>query len=480
MLRAALWLTVASLAAAESFDRARAIIVEGLRDGSVPSIAVAVGRNGKIVWEEGFGWADREKRLAATEHTMYSLASVSKPVTATGLMVLKHRGQIDLDRPVNDYLGEAKISGRAFDARQATVRRVANHTAGLPLHYQFFYEDEPYRRPPMDETIRRYGNLLTPPGERFQYSNLGYGVLDHVIERVSGRSYEDFLREQVFVPLGLTRTSVGIGPRQDGHHAIRYGADGLPIPFYDFDHRGGSAIYASAHDLVRFGMFHLKLHLADQQPILPDPLIDEMQRAATPPGPYPGYGVGWTVDERGGRRIVSHGGGMGGVATTLNLYPADKAAIVVLANARAELVGRVQQAILEALLPPLEPRVSDGAGGPQTTPLPGPLAGEWRGAVHTYKGEIGFVLKFLPSGDVHVRLGQQLWTLLNDPRLSGGDLAGRFNGDIGTEDANRRPYVLALSLKHRGDALNGAVTALSTPGRRVGNALSHWVEAKKQ
>ena len=143
---------------------------------------MAVARDGQIVWEQGFGWADRENRVAANEHTMYSLASISKPITATGLAVLLERGKIELDKPINDYLGEAKLKSPAFsNVTDATVRRVANHSAGLPLHYQFFYADEPYHRPAMDETIRRYGNLVTAPGERFQYSNLGYGVIDYVI-----------------------------------------------------------------------------------------------------------------------------------------------------------------------------------------------------------------------------------------------------------------------------------------------------------
>ncbi len=155
---------LASSAAAQ-FDDVRASIEKKLVTQNTPSLAVAVARDGKIIWEEGFGWANREKRIPATEHTMYSLASISKPITATGLMVLIERRQVDLDRPINDYLGHAKLNGRAFDASKATVRRVANHTAGLPLHYQFFYRDEPYQRPDMDETIRRYANLVTPPGE---------------------------------------------------------------------------------------------------------------------------------------------------------------------------------------------------------------------------------------------------------------------------------------------------------------------------
>ena len=110
------------------------------------------------------------------------------------------------------------------------VRRVANHTSGLPLHYQFFYADEPYRVPPRDETIRRYGNLVTAPGEHYQYTNLGYGVLDYVIERTSGKRYADFMREEVFLPLGLTHTSIDIGPGLEPHQAIRYTPRGHADP----------------------------------------------------------------------------------------------------------------------------------------------------------------------------------------------------------------------------------------------------------
>src|SRR5580704_4021708 len=126
---------------------------------SLPSLAVAAARDGEFVWEDAFGWADRENRVRATPHTPYSLASISKPITTTALMTLVEQGKIDLDRPANDYLGNAKLKALVGSADDATVRRIANHTSGLPLHFQFFYADEPYSRPSMDETIRRYGNL---------------------------------------------------------------------------------------------------------------------------------------------------------------------------------------------------------------------------------------------------------------------------------------------------------------------------------
>lgn len=467
--------------AADPFDSVRATIRKEVEGRHVPSIAVAVARDGKIVWEEAFGWADRERRLPATEHTMYSLASISKPLTATGLMVLVERKRIDLDRPVNDYLGAARLRGRAGDAAQATVRRVANHTSGLPLHYHFFYADQPFRPPSMDETIRRHGNLVTVPGERYEYSNLGYGILDYVITRVAGRPYEDFMREEVFVKLGLTRTSVGIEQGMERFQAIRYGHDDQPIPFYDFDHRGASAIYASAHDLVRFGMFHLKAHSAGQKAILADESIDAMQVSTATSGRRSGYGIGWSIgDSATGYRVVSHGGGMDGVSTALYMIPAEKVTVVVLANSMTPLPHRVADQVFAALLPkwkigspPPVPPV------PQFRPAP-ELIGEWNGKLCTYKAELPFALRVLTSGEIEVSLGGRS-AALNEVRWQNGTLSGRFSGDVGAEDANRsRPYYIQLSLKLRGNVLNGAATAISVPGRRVGNALTQWAELKKQ
>jgi CubicO group peptidase (beta-lactamase class C family) len=102
---------------------------------------------------------------------------------------------------------------------------------------------------------------VTAPGERFQYSNLGYGVLDYVVERAAGKKFADAMREEVFLPLGMTHTSIDVAPGLEPHQAIRYTPEGRRIPFYDFDHPGASAVFASAHDLARFAMFHMKEHL---------------------------------------------------------------------------------------------------------------------------------------------------------------------------------------------------------------------------
>jgi CubicO group peptidase (beta-lactamase class C family) len=191
----------------------------------MPSVSVAVAKGGQILWEESFGWANRAKMTPATANTMYSLASISKPFTATGVMRLVDQGEIDLDKPINDYLGVGKLTGLAGDASGATVRRVLSHTSGLPLHYQFFYETNGYGPPSMDTTVARYGILVNPPGEVFQFSNLGFGILGYVAARTSGLDYPDYMRTRVFLPLGLTHIS-RIGPARARTQIIFMGNEG--------------------------------------------------------------------------------------------------------------------------------------------------------------------------------------------------------------------------------------------------------------
>lgn len=487
-------------------------IMRELTEQSLPSLAVAAARDGEFVWEDAFGWADKENRIRATPHTPYSLASISKPITTTALMTLVEQGKVDLDKPANSYLGVAKLEAVAGSADEATIRRVANHTSGLPLHYQFFYADEPYSRPQsMDETIRRYANLVRKPGERMQYSNLGYGVLDYIISRLSGRSYAGYMREAVFTPLGMFRSSVDLTPELTPYQAIRYGTDGVRYPHYDFDHPGGSAVYSSAHDLVRFGMLHAGILMKDQKQILSKSAIDSMQiptsqsSTSQPPtsikGERAGYGIGWHSDtDEDGVRLISHGGGMGGVSTILLIVPQYRVVVAALANAGCGLPHRAAEEMLAVLLPEFAARrkaIRDArsaerekqqATSAKVVFKPGKeLTGHWSGAADTYNGSLPLTLRIKSGGDVFLNLGTQLKALVNDVKFSDGELKGVFVGDIGTQDANRRPYRLHLDLKLREETLNGCVIAVThieqgeggAPGRRVGNALSYATEVKR-
>jgi CubicO group peptidase (beta-lactamase class C family) len=473
--------------ATDRFAAVRASITAAITDSGIPSIAVAVSKGGKVLWEEGFGWADREGRVAATEHTMYSLASISKPVTATGLMVLVERGLVQLDRPANEYLGRGRITGMAGDAAGATVRRLANHTSGLPLHYVFYYEGAPDVVPSMDEAIGRYGITVYPSGSSYEYSNLGFGVLDHIIERQSRSTYADFMRSEVFLPLGLTRTSIHIGPGMAPFAAVRYDAQGRRVPMYDFDHRGASAVYSSAHDLLRFGMFHLKNRPPGMKRILADSTVDAMQ-ASRHGIPNLDYGIGWRIqDDENGLRRVSHTGGMPGVATILGLYPGEDLAVVVLANTTANAtVGRIASEIVAALVPRYadtlrvrRARATPTRPSPWATPTR--LTGDWNGTVRTWQGAQPLRLTFQPDGDVVARLGSQPRALLWDTAWQGDSVfTGRFAGVMPTDDARLHRHTIWLKLTLRGGTLSGMATAQTVPPDTVFFARTSYVELRRE
>jgi CubicO group peptidase (beta-lactamase class C family) len=449
---------------------------------AIPGLAVAIASHGKIIYEKGFGWANRERREPVSEHTIFSLASISKPMTTTGLMTLVQAGMVDLDRPANDYLGDAKLQARVGDASQATVRRVANHSSGLPVNYQYFFADEPDQPPSRDELIVRHGNLITTPGERYQYSNVGFAVLDYIISRVSGQDYADFMRQEVFVKLGLTHTSVGIGPGLEKFVATRYGDDGAPLPFYVTETPGSSAVYSSAHDLVRFGMFHLKDHLPDQQAILRDASLDELHRPTQQEGGEPpaGYAIGWeAIDRPDGYHIVTHTGGMPGVATTLILVPGEDLAVVMLANGGPIELTEVERLVMTAVLPRWKPTPRQPEKKPPSLLPRHELVGTWVGHVHTYAGDRPLRMQFQADGLVLFQVGDQTASTVSEVEIEKGSLTGVARGELNVPELRRHgSYALELNLQLRADELTGGVTATRHQDRPFG--LTYWTELHKQ
>jgi CubicO group peptidase (beta-lactamase class C family) len=336
--------------AEQRFARIAREMQELVDTGQLPSLAVAVAKDGRIVWEAAFGWADRERRTPATPETPYSLASISKPFTATAVMKLVESGRVALDCPANDYLGGARITGA--HPERATVRHVLTHTAGLPPYFRTRPAGDAWS---FEATIASRAILARPPGQHYVYSNLGYGILDHIVERVSGVSYAEFMRRELFEPLRLARTLVP--STTPGDAAIRYAEDGKRLPYYDVDHRGASSVYASAHDLVRFGMFHLNQDAVDRESsaasrVLQAKSLREMQRVQTWIEEGEGYGLGWRIDDdQRGFRHVGHTGGMPGVTTVLSLFPAQRVVVVVLANTRDDRVVPLARRVAAVVMP---------------------------------------------------------------------------------------------------------------------------------
>jgi CubicO group peptidase (beta-lactamase class C family) len=474
--------TAANGAGADRFVGLRESIRRLVESDTLPSVAVAVSRHGEILWQEAFGWADVERRIPATPATPYSVASITKPMTATAILLLAERGLIDLERPVNDYLPAARIRGLAGDAEGATVRRVLDHTAGLPLHYAFFYEGNGDPARGTDEGIARYGVLVNPPGAVHEYSNLGYGILDRVVEHVTGRGYAEFMRDEIFAPLGMERSSVGTGAGLS-EAAVRYDPRRRPIPPYDFDHRGGSAVFASVLDLVRFG--EASLPGAAGPRLLTDATQRAMQQrsASTPAGQ--GYGLGWQVaEDDGGFRRVSHTGGMPGVTTALFLFPDQGVVVAAVTNLRDRAALRIAEAAAAAVLPGYADSLRAQRAGPVAAlrlwAEPGPeLVGDWEGHVHTHEGAVPLTLRVRRSGEVQVRLGDAEPTPVEQGGFGDGHLIGHFAGTIPTEDARRHPHAVRLDLRLRDGLLAGQATAMATT-QGIHFALGSYVELQKR
>ena len=141
----------------EQFAKVQEFISTGLQERNIPSVSIAVARKGHVVWEQSFGWADRENQLKASPDTVYSLASTTKPMIATGLMVLVQAGKVDLDDPVEKFIGPGLLTVYEGHAEEITVRQLLHHTAGFPVHFNYYYVDEPSRPLPLLDTIQRFG-----------------------------------------------------------------------------------------------------------------------------------------------------------------------------------------------------------------------------------------------------------------------------------------------------------------------------------
>ena len=468
------------------FSEVRKLIQTQMAARGIPSVSVAVARRGEILWEEAFGFADKEKGIRANNETMYYVASVSKTFTATALKVLEERKQIDFNRPINDYLKPMAVTSPLWDPKEATVGRVATHMSGLTTFGRNCWTDTPDCRIVADETMKRYGTLFWRPGDHFDYSNLGYGILGEAIEHASGKSYADYMRNEVFLPLGMTRASVGIGPGLEKYAAVRYSLVNGRRPVAKSASPGASGVYCNAHGLALFGMFHLKAHLAKQKAILSDESIEMMQNSTVSAGGSSRYGIGWWVHEdlNGYRGLLGQGGTDDAMAF-LRLIPSEEIAVVVLTNTGDDFPPKIVDEILSELLPPFRARREAASNTkPQPKPETKPsaaLVGNWTGQVHTYRKDMPLRLSVSESGDIQARFGSVSSAPLNKFEFTERGLIGRLTGaNLGTdEDTGTGPYDFDVELYVKDETLYGAVTTRPRPGDFRGARLSYWVELRR-
>jgi len=472
------------------FSSVRTLIREQMAATDTPSMAVAVVRGKEILWEDGFGFIDHPVGTPTTPNTAFYCASVTKTITATALMILAERKQLDFDRPANEYLTEAKLTSPHWNANEATVRRIATHTAGLTTFNRAYVQGGKQERIPFAEIIRRYGIVFWPPGDSFDYSNLGYGILGEIVANVSKRSFGDFLKEEIFRPLGMEHSSLWVTPGQPT--APRYNSYLKAVsPPIESAVPGASSVYSSVHDLALFGMFHLQTRPPGQRSILTSAGIEQLVSPTVDAGGGDRHSLAWSVkDDQNGYRTLLAQGGTSDSQAWLLLVPAEKIAVVVLGNCGNTPAPRVIDEILSTLLPPyktnLENRAKYAASRPTPTPTPATpsppaaeMIGTWVGKVQTYKSDVPLTFKISPAGEVEATLAQNSTLKLTNLRFKGLRMSGKMVADLGVSDTDGGTYELQFYLRRYEDRMMGAATTAALPGS-VTQSLSFWVELTRR
>lgn len=301
----------------------------------VPGAAVSLIEDGHVVRTKAYGFADVEKREPVTDRTVFQVASISKSLTAWGVMKLVENGRVDLDEPVDRYLKRWHLPPSKYND-DVTVRRVLSHTAGLSL-MGFPGNDPNETLPTLVESLEGKNSggiavrVIERPAKHWRYSGGGYSVLQLLIEDVTGRSFEKYMKETVLRPLGMGDSSYVWERRLRRATARAYSEVPNSLPNYLYTEQAAAGLYTTVRDLARWvtavvspdagGVLEAKSLRAILAP------------AAATGGAFGAYGVGVGTERlRDGRRLVWHTGGNRGWSAIWIALPTEGDGLVIATN----------------------------------------------------------------------------------------------------------------------------------------------------
>ena len=324
-------------------EEASALIRGFMADTHSPGVAITIGQKGKVIWSEGFGYADVEQRVPVWPAiTRFRVGSVAKPMTTVVLAKLYEQGRLDLDAPVQKYVS----SFPKKEEGTITTRLLAGHLAGI-RHYKGdeFFILKHYSSVLEALTIFQDDPLLHPPGSKFSYSSYGWNLISAVVEAASGQDFLGYMDENVFGPIGMTRTTAdqvnNIIPNRTRYYRLEDGVF-LNAPPVDNSYKwAGGGFVSTSEDLVRFGFAHIQPGLLKPETV---ELLWTSQKTTF--GEETGYGIGWRsgIDDSG-RRWAGHGGGSVGGRTFLRIYPEEQTVVVIITNMSKVRYGDVAEKI---------------------------------------------------------------------------------------------------------------------------------------
>lgn len=303
---------------------------------------VLAAKDGKIIYTGAFGDANKDHKVANKLETRYNIGSIGKTFTATSIMQLAQKGKLKVSDPLSKFLPDFPFP----EKDTITLHHLLNHTSGLTnyMGHKDYEAKAPGLRKISDALALIYDQKPQfPAGEKFRYSNSGMVVLGAVIEKVTGITYAEYIKQNIFEPLGMNESGIVYREQVVPNRSTGYIKNGSgtytnnifmePPAFSD----GG--LYTTVGDMLKF-----------DQALYGDKLLSEEHKTKmfTPNGPTDGYAYGWSTAVIEGHRLIGHGGGAPGINAIFNRFIDDKYTIIVLSNydGAAVPVSRAIEAIL--------------------------------------------------------------------------------------------------------------------------------------
>ncbi|MBI4663750.1 MAG: beta-lactamase family protein [Verrucomicrobia bacterium] len=329
-----LQVAVVCLAASDDEDLSSKVnrYMEKLAKAGQFSGSILIARDGEVLVSQGYSLANREHEIPNTPQTKFRLGSLTKQFTAMSILLLQEDGKLSVRDPVCRHVPDCPEAWKPI-----TIHHLLTHSSGIP-GFTEFPDNEQFERLPttVTNTVNRFRDkpLEFDPGSRFKYSNSGYVLLGYIIERASGQSYESFLRERIFKPLRMENSGYDHPWMVLRHRASGYAKrDGqlANCVYFEMDtpHAAG-ALYSTVEDLLVWNQ------ALDRNRFVSKKSLEAM---FTPE--KGGYGYGWVIRQRFGRKCAEHGGGISGFSTFIERYPLDKVVVIVLSNYQFAVSGQI-------------------------------------------------------------------------------------------------------------------------------------------
>jgi CubicO group peptidase (beta-lactamase class C family) len=333
----------------------RPIIEQVMEQRSIPGFAIAVIHNQKVVYAEGFGLRNLENKSdKITPQSLFHMASITKPFVATSVMQLVEKGKVDLDATVVKYLPYFRLNDERYAT--ITVRQMLSHISGMPDVRDYEWDKPQYDDGALERYVRSLTNqsLIAAPGAGFRYSNMAYEVLGDLIAKVSGMSFEDYVRKHILEPLGMKSSTLLVKQAASSlltsPHVMDNSYETVVSKVFPYNrmHSPSSTLYSNVLDMSRWAMANMNRGELDGKRILKDSTYDIMWKPAGEK--WQQIGISWFLGKYREHRTISHSGGDTGFVSNLVMIPDQSIAVVMMSNYDRATLRPLTNAALDVAL----------------------------------------------------------------------------------------------------------------------------------